>query len=221
MVFIGKVVGKTKMLAFKRFFGLLLTITSVCIITCAPNGPIERSQLYIVNATGYTLYNLYVAPVASDDFGKDQLPSEIKPSKDSWVKSIEPGLYRIKIRSLEGQCTILDSITLKKDSVKTITLVDSVFSRCQAGYGTIKILNSTSERIYYVNIRPYGTLDWGPDILDSKETVSINGGKDIFNYPSGIYDIRVQTRLNLYHQQLFKQTLEPGSIIIWNVTSLL
>ena len=201
---------------FLPIFTALLSFLAFCLSN--PAGQYAgKGTLYVTNNSPYSIYNLYLS--SSGAFGNDLLSAGIDPGRRGSVQGITPGTYTVKLRTLEGFCARIDGVTLAADSTVILVLVDSVFSQCPAGIGTLRIINTSETAVYNLYVRPWGTVDWGNDLL-GEDVLLPGAGFDIKDLPSGIYDARAQTRNGSSYSQIFKQTVEDGTVTVWTITNL-
>ena len=203
----GEVI-KMRTFIHKSLFPLLPALLALS-LHCGTN-PAKGAKLQIVNGSSYTVYDLYLF-TDSTALGRDWLGTEITSNKSDNVSGLPQGLFSIRIRTFQGECTTLGPLHFTTDSSSLIILADSLFSKCGTGPGNVRIVNLTDSTIYNLFIYPSGGNP-GKNYLGSTgpPTISPSGSFQVDSIPAGIYDIMVETYRNTSHDVIAKQTVEEG-----------
>ena len=94
----------------------------------------DAAQFVLVNASGVTLYELYIAPCGSQHWGPDQLQGvALSSSRRFTIGDIQPGCYDVKVITPFWNECIIAGATLRGATAWTITpmmLGSAVFGDC-------------------------------------------------------------------------------------------
>lgn len=161
----------------------------------------SASTVTITNGTGgYDIYNVFISPSDSDEWGEDWLGSEIMYDGDSWEFDVRNGTYDFRLVDEDGDEYILYGVPITGDYSWYVTLDDlgeysysGDTSYIPSGTGScpVTIYNDLgSYDIWYVEISPSDSSDWGGDWLGESEVLS-PGYEATFYVDPDTYDMRI------------------------------
>jgi hypothetical protein len=81
---------------------------------------------------------------------------------------------------------------------------------------TLKVINNTTDSIYYLYISPVTSSDWGPDLLGSG-TIAAGATYYIYNIPPGYYDLKAESSGNVVIETVSNYYFQDNSTITWTV----
>jgi hypothetical protein len=138
------------------------------------------------------------------------------------IAQVAPDTYDVWVHSSDGSgySWRKDSVVVSAGQTCTITITDSTINIAGSAVGSLKVVNETSESIYYLYRRPSGSATWGStDLLGSN---SIDGGDSIVlgSLPVGLCDLRADGTSHLRCAVVQGIRIDSLSTVVWRVTAL-
>jgi hypothetical protein len=94
----------------------------------------DAAQFTLVNASGVTLYELYIAPCGAPHWGPNQFgPAALSSSRTFTIANIQPGCYDLKVTVPFWNECLIEGATVRGSIAWTITpmmLGNAVFGEC-------------------------------------------------------------------------------------------
>ena len=171
----------------------------------------NNPSVTIVNNTGYTVYRVYISPVASDSWGDDRLASNQTLSNGQSVSLRLPhptnvvNRYDIKLVDKDGDSYTKTNVLVSSNSRIEFTFGDFSSNDSSSSSNTstttyngpsITIVNNTGYTVFNVYISQTASESWGEDRLGAFQVLA--NGENIslrLPYPTNVvnrYDIRLK-----------------------------
>ncbi len=165
----------------------------------------EEVEIVIVNKTGFPLYEVYLAPQESSDWGKDVFPYDVILQDSYGVIIMDEealdGLYKIRLMDEDGEVYLKNNLDLKERN-KILILPKDLLALSPGEGLTFTLINKTGDTITGLYISSETEESWGDNLLDG---YFLNGSEQVVelqsDYDSAFYDIRFDMRENSYIQK--------------------
>jgi len=146
--------------------------------------------LTVRNATGGSIWYIYISPTTSSSWGDDWLGSSTLSAGESTTFSVPAGSYDLRADD-SSHNVVEQQMGVSLTGAYTWTITGSGGS--SGGGGTtiaLTVVNQSSSTICYMRISPTSSSSWGDDWLGA-DTIAA-GSSYTFYVPSGNYDLRAE-----------------------------
>jgi hypothetical protein len=171
----------------------------------------------ITNSSSYSITYVYLSQ-DNTTWGTDWLgSSSITPGSSYTIPDVPTGYVNMKVLTSSSSAYCLQLLNIPSDGSFSIELTNSDFP--SNPHGSLKVVNNSSTKIYYLYMRPSGTTVWSSDMLGTS-TIAAGEQCQINGIDPGIYDFYVEESGQTYSAEVDNQTISAANLLSWKVTAL-
>ena len=176
-----------------------MRLLTIALISLLASNAAFGASVVIKNYSDWDIYNLYLSPTSSNDWGPDQLDNDVITSGSSYkLKGISCDTYDVRLIDEDNDVCILSDVALcifketwEIDNDLLLSCQGQTqVSNTQATGGTMTLYNASQWNIRELYISPSQQSNWGEDVLGS-DIWGSGGTVDVWNLDCGEYDMRM------------------------------